>query len=109
MTRTVPVVKIAGDANQRGVGRPHGKAHPLYAFTQRHLCSERAIALVVGAFAMQVQLEGSEQGREAKGILEVERFPGIKLDPKAVTRRAVGKGGDEESSGMHPLHRRGFV
>ena len=61
--------------------------------------AQRAIAFVVGAFAVQVQLEGREQGREAVGIVEIARFARIQRDADAVIAGGLRELGREETGG----------
>ncbi len=70
MARAIPTVVIAGDADHLGVGSPYREANALHPFAGDHVRPQRAVAFVVGALAMQVQFERSQQRREAIGILQ---------------------------------------
>lgn len=92
MAGAVPAVEIAHHAHHRGVGSPHREAHAIDAFTLDGVRAHGAVTFVVGAFAVQVQLEGREQGREAVGIVEFEDLAGVEADSDTVVETGRGSG-----------------
>ena len=58
MARAIPRIEIADHADAFGVGRPHREADAGNASVADHVRSERPVTLVMGAFVVQVQLEG---------------------------------------------------
>ena len=90
MACSVPLIEVAGDADHFRGRRPYGKPHAFDLLARHGVRAQRAITLVIGAFAMQVQFEGREQRREAIGIFEFLRFPRIKPDADAIVARRGG-------------------
>src|ERR1019366_10762261 len=64
----VPAVEIANDGDGLGIGRPDSEAHAFYVAFAHRVRTQHAIALVVRAFGVEVQLEG-RQGRSDGGCL----------------------------------------
>ena len=107
MARAIPAVVVAGDADHLGIGSPYREANTRDAFARDQVRSQRAVGLVVRAFAMQVQFERGQQGRESIRIFQFLRFAGVECDPEAILRGLTLR--DKESRRIRALHRDDLV
>ena len=106
MARAIPPVEIADHADHLGVRRPHRETRSLHAFHSRQVRAQRTVALVIRAFAMQVQFERRQQRREAIGILDLRLHTVSILRAQPVMPRFFRQGGREQPRRMTASHRR---
>ena len=64
----IPTVEVTDDGDGLGVGGPDGEADALHVAFAHAVGSQHAVTFVMGAFGMEVQLEGC-QGRSDGGCL----------------------------------------
>ena len=104
MAPRVPAVEIAHHRDHQRVGRPHGKPRARHALGFGEVRAERRVALVVRAFAVQVQLERREDRRERIRIVLHARI-GAHPQAETVARRALGERRHPEPVRVRFLHR----
>ena len=64
MAALVPVVEISHHGDHLGVGRPHGETHARNPVALHQVRAHGAIALILGSFAVDVQIEvGDKPGK----------------------------------------------
>src|SRR5450631_3389622 len=73
------------------------------------MSAERTIALVMGAFPVQVKFEVGEDRRKAIRILDLNLFPAPPLEPKTICAWRDGELSHEQAAGVHFLHRQRFT
>ncbi len=70
MAALVPIVEVAHHADHFGVGRPNREARAMHAFALDQVRAHGAIAFVLRAFAVNVEIEIGDQRREPVGVLD---------------------------------------
>ena len=91
------------------LGAQTAKRTPGDAFACDQMRAERAVAFVVGAFAVKVQFVRGELRGEAIGIVDLLRLARIEGKAQAVIPRGMGKGRGKKTLGMGALHMDGGV
>jgi hypothetical protein len=100
----VPAVEVAGDEDAFGGGGPDGEADAADAVDLGDVGAEHVVALVVGAFAVEVEVEFGEQEGEAVGVVVIEGGAVVVGDAEAVGAGVVGAFADVEAAGVDALH-----
>ena len=77
-------IEVADHADDIGIRRPHREANPRHALAVDQVRAHRVVALVVRAFAVKVEVEIGQQGREAVRVFDVLRRAHPVCDPQLV-------------------------
>ena len=86
MTPRIPIVEVAGHRNEFGIGRPDREANSGDAVDLVEMRAEGVPGFLQGAFAVQMQIEFRDDGREAVRIVDHGRAAVPVLDLDAIIR-----------------------
>ena len=104
MPALVPIVEVADYADHFGIGRPHRKANALHAQAFDQVSAHGAVALILRAFAVDVQIEIGDQAGKSVRVLDVGVRAVPEREMQLVISRIVPQRGDEESFGARLAH-----
>lgn len=72
MAALVPVVEIADNAHNFGVRRPDRESHAGDVVASHRMRAHGAIAFVLSALTVDVQIEVGDQGAETVGVFDLD-------------------------------------
>jgi len=104
MTALIPIVEIADHAHHFGVRRPDRESHAGNVVTGNRMRAHGAIAFVLRAFAVNMQIEVGDQGAEAVGVVDLDAAAIPEREAQLVTIRLAIERRDENSFGAQLLH-----
>src|SRR5581483_814157 len=100
----IPLVEIADDGHELGIGRPHGETNSLDAFESGAVGAEGPPGFVESTFSMEVKIEVRDDGSETIRIFD-DAFHILPVaDAEAVGAGLALQVGDEEAIAMAFLH-----
>ena len=72
MPPLIPLVEVAHYADHFGVRRPHGESYAPHAQALHNMRAHRAIALVLRALTVNVEIEIGDQARKSVRVLDFD-------------------------------------